>query len=182
VTGWRDRAACKDEDPDLFHPSSPAQAEAAKLVCRRCPVRSECLDNALAEGDEHAIRGGLTRAERRDLPILDDVAGVLRAVAAVTVPPDPQAAEHRRVLLAELDAYEAAHPPGQRWGKTGSGKGLRRQPSGSGDARSRELRQARSEARRFRIAGLPVPEPVGELEREFWRTVKQSRRKEGRAA
>ena len=40
---WRHRAACRDEDPELFFPignTGPAllQIEEAKEVCRRCPV------------------------------------------------------------------------------------------------------------------------------------------------
>src|SRR4051812_16351319 len=40
---WRDRAACLDEDPELFFPignTGPAilQIEEAKVVCRRCEV------------------------------------------------------------------------------------------------------------------------------------------------
>ena len=40
---WRDRAACLDEDPELFFPignTGPAilQIEEAKAVCRRCEV------------------------------------------------------------------------------------------------------------------------------------------------
>ena len=45
---WRHRAACRDEDPELFFPvgtSGPAllQITEAKAVCRRCPVNTECL-------------------------------------------------------------------------------------------------------------------------------------------
>ena len=40
---WRHKAACRDEDPELFFPignTGPAlmQIEEAKLVCHRCPV------------------------------------------------------------------------------------------------------------------------------------------------
>jgi hypothetical protein len=45
---WRDRAACLDEDPELFFPignTGPAlrQIEKAKVVCRRCEVVETCL-------------------------------------------------------------------------------------------------------------------------------------------
>src|SRR6266540_1660977 len=63
VTGWRDRAACVAPaiDPELFFP--------AKRVCARCPVRVECLADALACMPTHddGIRGGLTLTERRAL-------------------------------------------------------------------------------------------------------------------
>jgi WhiB family redox-sensing transcriptional regulator len=69
---WTDRAACRDEDPELFFPISMtgpgrAQAEEAKAVCGRCPVRQECLEYALATGQESGIWGGLTEDERRAL-------------------------------------------------------------------------------------------------------------------
>ena len=49
---WRHRALCRDEDPELFFPigtTGPAaqQVEDAKLVCKRCDVRAECLQWAL---------------------------------------------------------------------------------------------------------------------------------------
>ena len=50
---WRHKAVCRDEDPELFFPvgnSGPALAQvaAAKKVCNRCPVTSQCLAWALA--------------------------------------------------------------------------------------------------------------------------------------
>lgn len=52
---WRDRAACRDEDPELFFPigsTGPAlrQIEEAKAVCRRCPVVDDCLRYAWRPG------------------------------------------------------------------------------------------------------------------------------------
>ncbi len=67
---WWDSAACADEDPDLFFPvgeSGPAaeQYARAKAVCRRCPVRVECLDWALRTGTPSGVWGGLGEAERK---------------------------------------------------------------------------------------------------------------------
>ncbi|MGH8984727.1 MAG: WhiB family transcriptional regulator [Acidimicrobiia bacterium] len=63
---WHDRAACRDEDPALFFPprgvSGAALAE-AKAVCARCPVRGECLADALATGSSSA--SGAERERRR---------------------------------------------------------------------------------------------------------------------
>jgi WhiB family transcriptional regulator, redox-sensing transcriptional regulator len=69
---WRHRAACRDEDPELFFPvgtSGPAllQIAEAKAVCRRCPVNSECLDWALASGQDAGVWGGMSEDERRAL-------------------------------------------------------------------------------------------------------------------
>ncbi|WP_425387341.1 WhiB family transcriptional regulator [Embleya scabrispora] len=50
-------AACGSEDPDLFFPvgaSGPSipRIERAKTVCRRCPVKRECLDWAMETGQD----------------------------------------------------------------------------------------------------------------------------------
>jgi WhiB family transcriptional regulator, redox-sensing transcriptional regulator len=59
-------AACGPEDLELFYPEPGDQAaeQAAKAICAACPVREACLDMALATGDQHAILGGTTPAER----------------------------------------------------------------------------------------------------------------------
>ena len=69
---WRHRAACRDEDPELFFPLSEMgpgarQTAQAKAVCARCPVRAECLEYALDNALDHGIYGGMTEAERRTL-------------------------------------------------------------------------------------------------------------------
>ncbi|GDY31266.1 hypothetical protein GTS_28990 [Gandjariella thermophila] len=69
---WRHRAACRDEDPELFFPvgnSGPAllQIAEAKAVCRRCPVTSECLAWALETGQDAGVWGGMSEDERRAL-------------------------------------------------------------------------------------------------------------------
>ena len=71
---WRTRSACKDQDPELFHPigtSGPAliQTEQAKAVCRRCPVIDDCLTWALEAGQdaEFGVWGGMSEQERRAL-------------------------------------------------------------------------------------------------------------------
>ena len=69
---WRARAACRSVDPELFFPTAEtgpvhdAQVTAAKAVCAVCPVRVECLDEALMRIPE-GIAGGLTPQERRRL-------------------------------------------------------------------------------------------------------------------
>ena len=75
---WRDDAACLEVDPELFFPTSygppgAVQIGQAKAVCHGCPVRSACLEDAMAaEGDagravRTGIRGGLTPGQRRQL-------------------------------------------------------------------------------------------------------------------
>ncbi len=69
---WRSRAACIDEDPELFFPigtTGPAveQSDAAKRVCARCDVREQCLEFALSTNQDAGVWGGLTEDERRTL-------------------------------------------------------------------------------------------------------------------
>jgi WhiB family redox-sensing transcriptional regulator len=69
---WRHRAACLDEDPELFFPignTGPAllQIEEAKQVCRRCDVRDACLQWAIEAGQDHGVWGGMSEDERRAL-------------------------------------------------------------------------------------------------------------------
>jgi WhiB family transcriptional regulator, redox-sensing transcriptional regulator len=69
---WRHRAACLEEDPELFFPignTGPAllQIEEAKAVCRRCEVVETCLRWALETGQDAGVWGGLSEDERRAL-------------------------------------------------------------------------------------------------------------------
>ncbi|KOG35171.1 WhiB family transcriptional regulator [Streptomyces resistomycificus] len=72
MDSWRDHAACRQEDPDLFFPigsTGPAlvQQEQAKAVCRRCPVQEPCLQWALDTGQTLGVWGGTSENERRSL-------------------------------------------------------------------------------------------------------------------
>ena len=69
---WLDRAACVDKPHDWFHPSPGSMNyRRARNCCLVCPVRFECLDDAMeSERDvtndrhRHGMRGGLTPPER----------------------------------------------------------------------------------------------------------------------
>ena len=63
---WTARAACRDSDPDALFVQGAAQNR-AKAVCFGCPVRAECLADALDNGVEFGVWGGLTERERRAL-------------------------------------------------------------------------------------------------------------------
>ncbi|GAA2594205.1 WhiB family transcriptional regulator [Streptomyces coelicoflavus] len=72
MDNWREHAACRTEDPDLFFPigtTGPAalQTEQAKAVCRTCPVREQCLRWALDTGQTLGVWGGTSELERRAL-------------------------------------------------------------------------------------------------------------------
>ena len=70
--GWRDAAACRDTDPDLFFPvgttgAAVEEIEAAKALCWSCPVRAQCLEFALVANQEAGVWGGTSEDERRKL-------------------------------------------------------------------------------------------------------------------
>ena len=64
---WRQQAACRGTDLDLFFPERGEPAGPARQVCARCPVRRPCLEYALSNRITHGIWGGLTERERRPL-------------------------------------------------------------------------------------------------------------------
>lgn len=63
---WQARAACNEVEPDSLFVQGAAQRE-ARTVCQGCPVRLECLADALDSRTEFGVWGGLTERERRAL-------------------------------------------------------------------------------------------------------------------
>jgi WhiB family redox-sensing transcriptional regulator len=63
---WTTRAGCRGTDPDALFVQGAAQNR-AKAVCLGCPVRAECLADALDNRVEFGVWGGLTERERRAL-------------------------------------------------------------------------------------------------------------------
>lgn len=78
VYDWRADARCKGVSLDVFFPQTHngrAGYDAARVYCTSCPVRIDCLDDALQFGDHEGFRGGMTprqrgkvRSRRRDIP------------------------------------------------------------------------------------------------------------------
>jgi len=64
---WRTEAACRDSDVEIFFPATEEGAGPAKAVCATCPVRSACLEWALATRQQEGVWGGLSESERRRL-------------------------------------------------------------------------------------------------------------------
>jgi WhiB family redox-sensing transcriptional regulator len=69
---WRDRAECRNADPELFFPvgtTGPAihQLKQAKLICGGCGVRAECLQWAIDASVDYGVFGGLSEDERRSM-------------------------------------------------------------------------------------------------------------------
>ncbi|MCZ1011952.1 WhiB family transcriptional regulator [Streptomyces lydicus] len=66
TTHWSDDAACRNSDPEELFADSTRQRR-AKAICTACPVRTRCLAEALDNGIEFGVWGGMTERERRAL-------------------------------------------------------------------------------------------------------------------
>lgn len=64
---WSHRAACLNMDATTFYPDKGGSTSEAKKTCRHCPVRTECLEWALATNEQHGVWGGLSDRERDKL-------------------------------------------------------------------------------------------------------------------
>lgn len=71
-------ARCAETDPEVFwpEPGQTGRARAAKMICRRCEARPECLRWALEHRIDGGVWGGLDNTQRRK--ILRDQAEKLR--------------------------------------------------------------------------------------------------------
>ena len=70
VYDWHKDAVCASIDPELFYPNTRIEGseEAAKQICRTCPVRLECLEDALSQPEDFfGIFGGFNPSERSAL-------------------------------------------------------------------------------------------------------------------
>jgi WhiB family transcriptional regulator, redox-sensing transcriptional regulator len=66
TSGWVAKALCRTIDPESLFVRGAAQREAA-VVCRHCPVMSECGAEALDHRVEFGVWGGMTERQRRAL-------------------------------------------------------------------------------------------------------------------
>jgi WhiB family redox-sensing transcriptional regulator len=75
---WRYEAKCRGEDTELFFPPRDKElykpiADSAKAICwgrdgrPECPVRKECLKEAIKNDELHGIFGGMSHRERNAL-------------------------------------------------------------------------------------------------------------------
>jgi WhiB family redox-sensing transcriptional regulator len=140
---WRDDAACRDADPDLFFPigtAGPAlrQIGEAKRICRTCSAQAQCLSWALDNGVTDGVWGGTTEDERRAIRSLP------RTMATSQEDDDGesyQPAEQREQGIRAQAAQGKAT-------RILSGAGTGRGPGGTG------AKVTRDAARRQRFRGL----------------------------
>lgn len=62
---YRDEAVCSGTDPEIFFPEKGGSTREGKKVCLGCPVRAECLQDAMDHDERFGIWGGFSERERR---------------------------------------------------------------------------------------------------------------------
>ncbi len=67
---WRQSAACRGRDPELWFSTLQADRDLAAGICASCPVRLRCLAAALTfeaatGGGSHGLWGGSPERDRR---------------------------------------------------------------------------------------------------------------------
>ena len=74
IGDWVEDGLCSRSDPNAWYPDAVkgraaalVQEFLAKSICQGCPVRTQCLDYAVANREAFGIWGGMTAQERRHL-------------------------------------------------------------------------------------------------------------------
>lgn len=67
MPAWYEAAVCAQIGSDYWYPEKGCGSNKAKEVCAACPVRSECLEYALDNGERFGVWGGKSERERRRL-------------------------------------------------------------------------------------------------------------------
>jgi WhiB family redox-sensing transcriptional regulator len=74
-TDWQRQGLCRATDSTVFFPPAhfehkperEAREAKAKAICTGCPVRSQCLEWALAVRESHGVWGGASESERKQI-------------------------------------------------------------------------------------------------------------------
>jgi WhiB family redox-sensing transcriptional regulator len=66
---WHDEALCRESDDMApWFPTRGQSNQPALDICGRCPVRNECLTEAIADPTlDHGVRGGATANDRKTM-------------------------------------------------------------------------------------------------------------------
>lgn len=70
---WALSALCSQSDPEAFFPEKGSSGVSARKICEKCPVRAQCLREALKsqssmpDGRLHGIWGGYGEKSRSEL-------------------------------------------------------------------------------------------------------------------
>ena len=92
-SSWVERALCAKTDPSIFLGDAEGSHKLAISICNRCPVKTDCLDFALKNGENKGIWGGTTPEERRELAIKMSV-GLVPSLEVQAEKPDIKVNRH----------------------------------------------------------------------------------------
>lgn len=79
---WQQRAECRGLNVALFYPER-GENDQTKHICAACPVRTNCLTEAIRNQDRHGHWGGLPEKPRRKIE------KAVRTLRPDLVPPAP---------------------------------------------------------------------------------------------
>jgi len=107
---WRDLAACRGMDINLFFSERGDwhSVQAAKAACAACPVREQCLAEAIEEDEHsgHGIRGGVGPKVRQKMRA---AAGGRKGWTPITHGTDHGYKLHKRRGSEACEACRQAH-------------------------------------------------------------------------
>ncbi|MGH3170757.1 MAG: WhiB family transcriptional regulator [Trebonia sp.] len=118
---WRNRAACRGSDLEVFFPGRGESAGPARQICTECLVRQPCLDYALSHGITHGIWGGLAERDRRALRTLHVSAARRKrdeAIAAAAAAGSTTEAIGRAFGLARTSVSRVLSRDADQWGRS----------------------------------------------------------------
>lgn len=75
---WHAEARCSGQTSLMYDAD---RIDAARALCRRCPVSGPCVMEAIRNRDAFGIRGGLTPSERKLPKIVESATGRARRAA-----------------------------------------------------------------------------------------------------
>lgn len=64
---WQEQSKCNEQTHDWFFSKSPSDIKKAKGLCASCPVREDCLKDALSQDIIYGIWGGYHHSELRKM-------------------------------------------------------------------------------------------------------------------
>ena len=107
---WREQAACRGVGTEVFYGNN---VEAARRVCRTCPVSEECLISAIERGDWFGVQGGASERERKRIACKMGIR-LSEPLAESTRKPIPHGTDagyngHQRHGIPPCDACIEAH-------------------------------------------------------------------------
>ena len=97
---WYLQAACKDVDVNVFYGGTAGSNRQAAKFCAQCPVRNECLEDALEYQpiDQYGFWGGISAHDRKKILVARnfEANGGAHRVCEICEQPLPEEAHHHQ--------------------------------------------------------------------------------------